>query len=51
MWEEQADNINNIKINKEYAAKFERRKKMEELEKAKVKYGKNLDGKKINLLE
>ena len=45
MWEEKDENINQLKINKEFAAKFERRKKMEELEKAKARYGKNFEGK------
>lgn len=46
MWEEREEDINQIKINRDYASKFERRKKMEELEKAKAKFGKNLDGNK-----
>lgn len=46
MWEEENENnnIDNLKFNKKFAQKFEQRKKREEVEKAKTKYG----GKELN---
>ena len=50
MWsdEDQAD-VNEFKVNKKFAEKFTKQKKAEELDKAKLKYGKNLES-IINLL-
>ena len=45
MWEEdRGTKNNNFNINKGFAKKFEERKRREELEKAKAKYGKDLNG-------
>ncbi len=45
MWEEdKTQKIDRFNINQGFAKKFDQRKKREELEKAKVKYGRNLNG-------
>ena len=56
MWEEDTnDQINDLNVNKKFAQKFTQRKKREDIEKAKVKYGKDLNSKftliKISYIE
>ena len=46
MWEEETNNqIDDLSINRKFAQKFTERKKREEVEKAKLKYGKDLHSK------
>mmetsp|Transcript_383 Transcript_383/g.353 ORF Transcript_383/g.353 Transcript_383/m.353 type:complete len:126 (-) Transcript_383:1371-1748(-) len=43
MWDGEDDDMNTLKINKDYAQKFEKREKRKELEKARHKFGDKIE--------